>query len=168
MFVKTFFFRDRLKNFCEDPFFFGKHLRLCPWPRAFLSLASRVSVLGKAVLGLGFLLCPLPWPRALCPRLHLWCEAITACWWAGGSLTGRPKVPSLSPGQGDWINKHVIAITKHNFNIGCFDFLFQYIVTHLDSILYILRNVCNILLTELPIRHFPHTLKSLDSRICGL
>ena len=25
-----------------------------PWPRAFLSLASRVSVLGKAVLGLGF------------------------------------------------------------------------------------------------------------------
>ena len=44
-----------------------------PWPRAFLSLASRVSVLGKAVLGLGlgFFLCPWPWPRALCPRLHL-------------------------------------------------------------------------------------------------
>ena len=52
-------------------------MRLCPWPwpwpRAFLSLASRVSVLGKAVLGLGlrFFLCPWPWPRALCPRLHL-------------------------------------------------------------------------------------------------
>ena len=60
-FVKTFFF------------LFGEHLRLCPWPwpRAFLSLTSRVSVLGKAVLGLGFFLCPWPWPQALCPRLHL-------------------------------------------------------------------------------------------------
>ena len=48
-----------------------------PWPRAFLSLASRVSVLGKAVLGLGlgFFLCPWPWPRALCPRLHLWYQS---------------------------------------------------------------------------------------------
>ena len=60
--VKTFFFFfffwDRLKNFCED-FFFWRALALVslgpwPWPRAFLSLASRVSVLGKAVLGLGF------------------------------------------------------------------------------------------------------------------
>ena len=46
IFVKTFFF------------FFGEHLHSCPWslpwPRAFLSLASRVSVLEKAVLGLGF------------------------------------------------------------------------------------------------------------------
>ena len=76
-----FFFGDRLKNFCEDLFFFfWRALALCflgpwPWPRAFLSLASRVSVLGKAVLGLGlgFFLCPWPWPwpRALCPRLHL-------------------------------------------------------------------------------------------------
>ena len=86
------FFGDRLKNFCEDLFFifvFGDHLKnfcedlfffestcacvLGPWPRAFLSLASRVSVLGKAVLGLGlgFFLCPWPWPRAFCPRLHL-------------------------------------------------------------------------------------------------
>ena len=58
-------------------------MRLCPWPgpRAFLSLASRFSVLKKAVLGLGlgfflcpwprFFLCSWPWPRALCPRLHL-------------------------------------------------------------------------------------------------
>ena len=44
-----------------------------PWPRAFLSLASRRSVLRKAVLGLGFCLCPWswPWPPTLCPRLHL-------------------------------------------------------------------------------------------------
>ena len=54
-FVKTFFFGDRLKNFCKDLFLFGEHLRLCPW-----SLASSISVLGlervcprKAVLGLG-------------------------------------------------------------------------------------------------------------------
>ena len=75
-----FCFGDRLKNFCENLFFFFFLERTCacvlgPWPRAFLSLASRVSVLGKAVLGLGlgFFLCPWPWPRALCPRLHL-CE----------------------------------------------------------------------------------------------
>ena len=55
----------------------------CPWPREVLSserlslaLASRGFVLGKAVLGLGlgFFLCPWPWPRALCPRLHLCSE----------------------------------------------------------------------------------------------
>ena len=72
-FLEKVFHEDRLKKFCEDLFFFGEHLRLCPWPRprAFLSLASRMSVLGKAVLGLGlglgFFLCPWPWPRALCP-----------------------------------------------------------------------------------------------------
>ena len=47
-----------MKNFCEDLFFFFLESTcacvLGPWPRAFLSLASRVSVLGKAVLGLGF------------------------------------------------------------------------------------------------------------------
>ena len=64
IFWKTFFCGDRLKNFCEDLFFFfffGDRLKnFCasvlgpwPWPRAFLFLASRVSVLGKAVLGLG-------------------------------------------------------------------------------------------------------------------
>ena len=69
-------------------FFFGEHLRLCPWalgleyscpwPREGLSserlsLASREFVLGKTALGLEFFLCPWswPWPRALCPRLHL-------------------------------------------------------------------------------------------------
>ena len=66
-FGKRFFCGDRLKNFCEDLFFFfWRALALCvlgPWPRAFLSLASRVSVLGKAVLGLRFFLCPWPWPQ---------------------------------------------------------------------------------------------------------
>ena len=53
-----FFFGDRLKNFVKTFFFFLESTCACvlgpwPWPRAFLSLASRVSVLGKAVLGLG-------------------------------------------------------------------------------------------------------------------
>ena len=53
-----FFFWDRLKNFCEDLFFFfGEHLRLCPW-----SLASSIPVLGLESVcprkG-----CPWPWPR---------------------------------------------------------------------------------------------------------
>ena len=71
---------DRLKKNFLRPFlpekkfwrlFFSDYLCLCPWPRAFLSLASRGSVLRRAVLGLGFFLCPWPWPRALFPRLHL-------------------------------------------------------------------------------------------------
>ena len=95
IFWKTYFCGDRLKNVCEDLFFFGDRLKsFCedlfflegtcacvlspwPWPRAFLSLASRVSVLGKAVLGLGFFLCPWPW--ALCPRLHLWFLSLISC-----------------------------------------------------------------------------------------
>ena len=51
---KTFFCGDRLKNFCEDLFFFGEHLRLCPW-----SLASSIPVLGLESV------CPrkgCPWP----------------------------------------------------------------------------------------------------------
>ena len=66
--MKTFFFL--LESTCACV--------LGPSPRAFLSLASRVSVLGKAVLGLGFFLCSWPWPRALCPRLHL-CEFSPNC-----------------------------------------------------------------------------------------
>ena len=67
-FWKTFFSVDRLKKFCEDFFFEIAWKNLCkpffclentcacvlgPWPWAFLSLASRVSVLGRAVVGLG-------------------------------------------------------------------------------------------------------------------
>ena len=57
IFWKTFFCGDRLKKFCEDLFFLESTcacvLGPWPWPREFLSLASRRSVLGKAVLGLG-------------------------------------------------------------------------------------------------------------------
>ena len=72
-----FFTSERLKIFFEDLFFCGENTYACalgpwPWPRAFLSLASRGSVLVRAALGLGFFLCPWPWPQALCSRLHLW------------------------------------------------------------------------------------------------
>ena len=82
IFWKTFFSGDRLKNFCEDffffwtspeifffleiawkifvkTFFFWEHLRLCPWS---LALASSIPVLGLESVcprkG-----CPWPWPR---------------------------------------------------------------------------------------------------------
>ena len=55
---KPFSFGGRLKKILKT-FFFGEHLRLCSWPRAFLSLASRGSVLGRAVLGLGIFFVPL-------------------------------------------------------------------------------------------------------------
>ena len=88
---------DRLKKTFEDLFFFfGEHLRLCPW-----SLASSIPVLGlkrvcprKAVLGPGFFLCP--WPRTLCPRFHL-------CWRGEGGLLFK---------VGIMVTKHVIAIKR--------------------------------------------------------
>ena len=65
--------RSPEKNFCRP--FFLENTCACvlgpwPWPRAFLSLASKGSVLRRAVLGLRFFLCPWPYPRDLCPRLH--------------------------------------------------------------------------------------------------
>ena len=66
-FWKTFFCADRLKNFCEDFFFFGEHLRLCPWS---LALASSIPVLGLESVcprkG-----CPWPWPRIFFVSLAL-------------------------------------------------------------------------------------------------
>ena len=71
------FFGDNLKNFFENLFFktreknfedliviilFGEHLRLCPSPRKGLSSEG-------LSLASDIFLCP--WPRALCPRLHL-------------------------------------------------------------------------------------------------
>ena len=67
-FGKRFFVEIAWKFLWRPFFFFGEHLRLCPWSLALASMASRTSVLG---LGLGFFLCPWPWPRALCFRLHL-------------------------------------------------------------------------------------------------
>ena len=77
IFVKTFFFSfgDRLKNFCEELFFFsGEHLRFvslvlglglensCPWPRERLS-SERLSLALASdffcVLGLGLEPCVL-------------------------------------------------------------------------------------------------------------
>ena len=67
IFLKTFFRGDRLKNFCEDLFFYGEHLRLCPWS---LALASSIPVLGLESVcprkG-----CPWPWPRIFFVSLAL-------------------------------------------------------------------------------------------------
>ena len=84
IFWKTFFSGDRLKNFCEDLFFFFFLESTCAlWPWS-LALASSIPVLGLESVcprkGCPwpwpriFFLCPWPWPwpRALCPRLHLW------------------------------------------------------------------------------------------------
>ena len=75
------FFLDRLKKNLKT--FFWRELATCvlgpwPWPRLFLPLASRGSVLGRAVLGLGLglVFCLCPWPRALCLRLQLWYTCI--------------------------------------------------------------------------------------------
>ena len=68
-FGKRFFCGDRLKKFCEDLsfFFFGEHLRLCPWS---LALASSIPVLGLESV------CPRkgcswPWPRIFFVSLAL-------------------------------------------------------------------------------------------------
>ena len=65
-FLENVFFGDRSKNFCEDLFFFfGEHLRLCPW-----SLALSIPVLGLESVcprkG-----CPWPWPRIFFVSLAL-------------------------------------------------------------------------------------------------
>ena len=87
--LKTFFFEIAWKNFWRS--FFWRTLALvslvlglgfkhsCPWP-------SRGSVLRRARLGLGFFLCP--WPRALCPRLHLWLARLRTGPQIHGNLCG--------------------------------------------------------------------------------
>ena len=95
-----------------------------PWPRAFLSLASRGSVLGKAVLGLGlglgFFLCPWPWPwpRALCPRLHLWGQ-------------GLQNVSSRTPPL--LINKHPYKTVECDFTLSINDA----VLSRTDSVKYL-------------------------------
>ena len=80
IFWKTFFCGDRLKNFCEDLFFwrspekflrrlffFGEHLCLCSWS---LALASSNPVLGfESVCPRKG--CPWPWPRIFFVSLAL-------------------------------------------------------------------------------------------------
>ena len=84
IFWENVFLWRSLEKFLWRPFFFWRALALvsmvlglglehsCPWPR-------KCPVRGKAVLGLGFFLCPWPWPRALCPRLHLWFLSLISC-----------------------------------------------------------------------------------------
>ena len=83
-FAKTFFVfhfrRSPEKNF-EDLSFLRTRWRQCPWS---LALASSISVLGlervcprKGCPWPLIFLCPWPWPRALCPRLHLWLAPLT-------------------------------------------------------------------------------------------
>ena len=70
IFWKTFFSGDRLKNFCEDLFFFffsflESTCALCPWS---LALASSIPVLGLESV------CPRkgwPWPRIFFVSLAL-------------------------------------------------------------------------------------------------
>ena len=66
----TPFFWDRLKKNFEDPLFLQNTCCLCPWS---LALASSISVLGleRVCPSSRIFLCPWPWPRALCLRLHL-------------------------------------------------------------------------------------------------
>ena len=85
IFVKTFFFFFFWRSpekFLWRPFFFFFWRALgfvslvlglglehsCPWPRECLS-SERLSL--ALALASDFFLCPWPWPRALCPRLHL-------------------------------------------------------------------------------------------------
>ena len=69
IFCRPFFFffcGNRMKNFIEDLFFFANTCACVfgpwPWSRAFLSSASRGSVLGRAVFF--FVIFLFPWPRA--------------------------------------------------------------------------------------------------------
>ena len=64
--MKTFFFFWRALALVSLVLGLGlEHSR--PWPRKCLS-SERLSL----ALASDFFLCSWPWPRALCPRLHLW------------------------------------------------------------------------------------------------
>ena len=60
-FLRPSFLKTREKNFRRSSFF-GEHWRLCPCPRK--GLSSKELSLASDIF-----LCP--WPRALCPLLHL-------------------------------------------------------------------------------------------------
>ena len=110
IFVKTFFFWRAL---ALVPLVLGLE-HSCPWHRECLS--SERLFFG---LGLGFFLCPWPWPRALCPRLHLWCQASAECGNHVEALVVDQKVlfaVSWPTQLGEW---NVIAITSKVFWYLC-------------------------------------------------
>ena len=74
----------------------------CPWPRAFLFLASRGSVLGKAVLGLGLFLCPCTWPWPQDCFLDSTSGGQVDTTWQLNSKTERFLL--LSPGQSNLVS----------------------------------------------------------------
>ena len=105
IFVKTFFFFFFFwrspKTFLWRPFFFvflestcacvlGHGLEhSCPWPRECLS-SERLSL----ALASDFFCVLWPWPRALCPRLHLcpthiFCSCSTAVWFYFSGIVCR-------------------------------------------------------------------------------
>ena len=106
--LKTFFFEIAWTKILKT--FFWEHLRLCPW-----SLASRGSVLG---LGLENFLCPWPWPRALCPRLHL-------CWllraWRNQHLLTNFQWTNVSCDFVEFLSTEFVACLKPHSRdeIGC-------------------------------------------------
>ena len=81
------FFGDRLKNFCEDLFFFFFFWRALALVSMVLGLESVCPRKGCPWLGLGFFLCPWPWPRALCPRIHLYYYLITSVYVLSCAIT---------------------------------------------------------------------------------
>ena len=93
---------DCLTNFLKT-FFFGEHLRLCPW-----SLASSIPVLGlekvcprKSCPWPQIFLCPWPWPRAFCSRLHFCGRVERACATEvvdSGLIPGRIKLKIIKIG----------------------------------------------------------------------
>jgi len=62
-----------------------------PWPRDFLFLASRLSVLGLEAT------CPRqlgPWPRRLCPRSHL-CNMVLFCFLSLNLVSTTPHLKKI-------------------------------------------------------------------------
>ena len=103
---------DRLKKILKT--FFWRTL-------VTVSLASSIPVLGlerfcprngcpwRLGIGLVFFLCPWPWPRALCPRIHLWFQKLSLKSVQKSSLISRsPKRCKI------YLNKIKIKIFNSN------------------------------------------------------
>ena len=146
IFWKTFFRGDRLKNFCEDLIFLESTCACVlgpwpPWPRAFLSLALRVFVLGKAVLGLGlgFFLCPWPWPRIFFVSLAL----------ASSLVSSTPPLVSTTVGICSFLKlcrKTAETLRKISENLFCFLFLEIAWKNFEDLFCFFLENTCDCVL----------------------